>query len=269
MISKTNWMYKGLEFLVRTIKKNCPNSKKVYFSCVFQDNFQTNQDASVENKVNLRLVNVEHVEKIINKKFSIFIKKNVEFYYCPYLWSLGTPCRWFIAPKSKVCVMIDVDMICCNKIDEIFELDKKKIHGCIALDNSVLFKEYQSLKEINLLGNYYLNFGFLVVPSEFLIFIGSKLLSHYPILKKEVGYFTGQVSLAHILKNHFDKKINVLPASRYNCYDRTIKDLINIEKPIFLHLLDSKEFVYSSSLMNTNKLSNYIFNIIRNDKKFI
>lgn len=262
MIDKSSWMRKALDCLVRTIKKNCPIDKKVYFSCVFQGNKITIEDANIENKVNLKPINVEKIEKIIDESFSKSVRKNVEFYYCPYYWELGIPCRWFVEAKSETCIMIDVDMICCNSINDIFKLDKNKIHACYCLDNSILYdknKCYMSLEK------YYVNFGFLVIPSNFLIFIGSKLLKYYSIFQKKFGYLTGQVVFSYIIKKYFEEKINILPNYKYNCYDVIDDERFfcyckknNID-PIFLHLLYSKNLykLYFFCKKNLNEVLEY------------
>ena len=114
MLSNNNWMFKGLENLVQSIKINCSN--KTYFSCIFQGEKKEN-NAEITNKFGMKKIKYEEIEEITKFKNSRIVRKNVEFIYCPYFWELGLPCRWFIEPKSEICIMIDVDMLCCNNLD--------------------------------------------------------------------------------------------------------------------------------------------------------
>lgn len=260
--SNNNWMLKGLENLVRSIKINCSN--KIYFSCIFQGKKKEN-NADIKNKFGMKKIKYEEIEKITKFKNSRIVRKNVEFIYCPYLWKLGLPCRWFIKPKSEVCIMIDVDMLCCNNLDEIFNLDKNKIHGCIALDDSVIDRYKLNSVGISekILNSHYINFGFVVVPCKYLIDIGTDLFYNYPNLEKKFKYYTGQVALANSIKK-LNFPLNILSPQKYNCYDCfkledhnnkiLIQEINKIKKfkcnnkyyeePIFLHLIDNKVYLF-------------------------
>ena len=284
MLSNNNWMFKGLENLVQSIKINCSN--KTYFSCIFQGEKKEN-NAEITNKFGMKKIKYEEIEKITKFKNSRIVRENVEFIYCPYFWELGLPCRWFIKPKSEICIMIDVDMLCCNSLDEVFSLDKNKMHGCIALDNS-----YINRTELNKIGisektlnKYYINFGFVVVPSKYLIDIGTELFHSYPTLEKKFKYYTGQVALANSMKK-LNIPLNILNPQKYNCYDCFLphhnKKLINkitnengkitfeyenstSNEPIFLHLMDNRQGLYENQI-NINQTGRYALRKIKQYK---
>lgn len=135
-----------------------------------------------------------------------------------------------------MCVFIDVDMIACNDLSPLYELDKDTIHGVTAHNTTVLSDE--EWKSIRVEKENYFNFGMVVVPSKHLHEIGNKLFDVYPEMSQRFSdYYSGQISLAYITKN---MKKNVLP-QRFNWYDKLPFE--GRDKIIFLHYFKkSKEY---------------------------
>lgn len=235
MISDNPTMRKQTELLIRSIKL-FSKGKPTAFSLVIQGF----EKSSIKKPLILPKIDYKYK----------YLSSATDVYYCPYYWELGAPCRWFIEPKMDMCVLIDVDMIACNDLSSLYELDKDTIHGVTAFNTTKLRdKEWES---IGVERKNYFNFGMIVVPSKYLHEIGNKLFDVYPEMSKKFNnYYSGQISLAYIMKN---MKKNILP-QKFNWYDKLPFE--GRDKIIFLHYF-SKSKEYKKII---NDVSESVFNV--------
>lgn len=241
-------MFKWLENTVKSIKFFSHEQQEIFFTVVLQGESK-NYPHSFGFE-NLNLVNQNEIISYYSKTSS-YLMNNVEFYYCDSYWELGMPCRWFVKPRSKICCMIDVDMIACNNLSPLYSLDKEFIHGALArnarwihtkekvagggVDEKNLLKIGLSISDLE---KYYLNFGLVVVPSCFLRIVGEELFSKYRWFKQNIhNYYAGQFALAHTLKD-LDLPLNLLP-DVFNYYDKD--PVAGRESDIlFLHIMQNR-----------------------------
>lgn len=248
LISETPEMLFRTEFLIRSIKRFSKDFP-VFFSIVVNGYSDT------------------HLIKPCLSKGRVdnsYIVKNAEILRSPFKWHLPIPHRWFVEPKSEVCVFIDADMIACQKLDSLFDLDKGVFHGVEAYKNHLTLQEWRSLgieKDLR-----YFNFGMLVVPSHQLRAIGECLLE----ITKEVVeaykshyYFAAQIALAkaiHIL----NIQTNCLPKT-FNWFDLWPES--DLSQILFLHYMNNKHYIKSHNIpvgKNSyvdlaHKISNQVF----------
>lgn len=248
MISKNSIMTRGLELLIKSIIFFSRN-KNFYFSVVIQGDsleFPSNLDNIIQEikKDDLKLLNYgisNYVLKIVD-----------EFYFCSQYWRLGMPNRWLIKPKSDMCIMIDVDMLACNDLNDVYNLNRNKIHGVRARNtfiendfwNKINFSKEDILK-------YYINFGFVAVPSIYLKVIGEELFYSYKKMTKVHEYYAGQLALAFTFKK-LKFSPNIL-SKKFNFYD--LDQFPGRDNILFLHILGNKK-IYEQKIVN-NKNNDY------------
>lgn len=225
-ISDTPYMLKQAERLIKSIKF-FSKKKPTEFSIIIQG-----YDRSpIINPIPLPKI------KIPNKYLSL----NCDIHYCPYFWKLGAPCRWHINPKMDQCVFIDVDMIACNDLSPVYELDKNAIHGVTAFKTDILTdNQWDSLGISKKERLFYFNFGFIVVPSKKMKDIGDKMLKYYSWIAKEYNdYYAGQICLTYICKELGIKR-NILE-TKFNYYDKL--PIFDVNQILFLHYLSNRETI--------------------------
>lgn len=250
MISQNSLMIHGLELLVKSIKFFSGN-RDVYFSVVLQG-----EENSLPQNLNDIIFKIDNLKnkKILNYDISNYLIKNVEFYFCPYYWTLGVPCRWFIEPKLDSCVMIDVDMLACNNLDKIYCLKKNKIYGVKAKNN---FWNEAIWQKINFskcdVSNYYINFGLVVVPADYMQLIGKFLFLNYSKMMSLSKYYAGQLSLAYTFKK-LNFNVNLLP-KKFNFYDKD--KFPGRENILFLHIMNNRKIYLDKAGLN-NESNEYI-----------
>lgn len=208
------------ELLIKSIKKFSGN-KSNYFSLVLQGYDQS--------KI------IQPLPLIPTKISNRYISENAEILYCPYFWEKGTPCRWFIQPKSETCILIDVDMVACKDLSPLYNLDKNKIHGTTAFANHLNEKEWSSIDLNEKDRPFYFNHGLIIVPSKNLQIIGKQLFEIYPDMQKRFtkhAYYSGQISLTYIIKK-MQLNRNLLPKN-YNWFDSYPFQEMK-ENPFFIH----------------------------------
>jgi hypothetical protein len=257
MISENPSMIAQCDLLVKSIKFFSKNHE-IYFSIVLQGN---------ENKLPNKPNTIEKIEnkdckKLFNCNITNYLLNNCEFYFSPQFWNLGMPCRWFVKPKLKNCIMIDVDMLACNDLAPVYGL-QNQIYGVKAKKNKEIISE-NSWRSIGFsdqdIQNYYINFGFVVVPSIYLEKIGIELFENYQKMKKLHSYFAGQIALAYAIK-----KLNLpmqLLSNKFNYYD--LNEFLGREEILFLHLLENKLY-YKENI----KIENKYLKLVRQIKKEI
>jgi hypothetical protein len=243
MVSENQTMLEQCDLLVKSIRFFSKN--KTYFSIVLQGN--DTKPPLFANKIEKIDIN-KNYKNFFNCNISNYLIKKVEFYFSPQIWTLGMPCRWFVNPKSENCVMIDVDMIACNDLSPLYNLNKNVIHGVRAINKKIIKKEDWlkigfSEEDIK---NYYINFGLIVVPSIYLEKIGIELFENYNRMKKLHEYCAGQLALAYCIKK-LNIKLNLLP-SKFNYYD--LMRFPGREKIIFIHLLKNKHAYKQTEIKN-------------------
>ena len=243
MVSNEKSMLFRAELLIRSIKKFSYN-KPVVFSLVINGT----QNSEIDK--NLKLIDCTVENDYISKNSSVF--------YCPYHWKIPFPSRWLIDPKMETCIFIDADVIACNDLSQLYNLEKNKIHGVTAFDNKILSSE--KWKKIGFfeddLKNYF-NYGVVIVPSKYVSNIGKEILNNFLKIKnifKEQEYFTGQITLAYVLKK-MNLPVNILP-NKFNHVDMLLPN--KIEEIIFLHYILNKK--------NISKISDLF---IRSENKYM
>lgn len=261
MISENSWMIDSLEFLIKSIIFFSQKQKReLHFSVVLQGEMRTTCPNPFNvRKINLRKINYNNFFKI---KIPEFLLKNVDFHFSPYFWRMGMPCRWFIEPLSKKCIMIDVDMVACNDLSDVYNLEHNKVHGVLARNAQIIDEKKWS--EIGFsegdVSKYYINFGFVAVPSFLLRDIGMQIFNNYQRMTKLHSYHAGQLSLAFTLKQ-MNIPINLLN-KKFNFPDKD--EFISRKEILFLHLMKNK-----MAPINVEKKPNhdYCYNLVWQIKK--
>lgn len=236
MVSENENMIGECDLLIKSINFFSNKNTEIYFSIVLQGN-----ETKLPSKPNtIKKIETNECKKLFNCNITNYLKRKCEFYFCPQVWNLGMPCRWFVKPKSKTCIMIDVDMVACNNLDLLYSMyNSEEIHGVKARKNKEIIskKDWEKIgfseEDIN---NYYINFGLVVVPSIHLEKIGFELFENYKNMSKLHGYFAGQLALAYSIKK-LKLKLNLLP-SKFNYYD--LDEFPGREEILILHLLENK-----------------------------
>lgn len=267
MVSENTRMIEQCDLLIRSIRFFSNKDTKIYFSIVLQGNEQKLPSNPFEVK-KIEIKNANYRE-FFNCNISNYLIKNAEFYFSPQIWTLGMPCRWFVEPKSETCTMIDADILACNNLNELYDLNKNKIYGRRARKNKEIIGE-NDWKEINFseedIKNYYVNFGLVVVPSIHLKKIGLEIFKNYNKMKKLHEYFAGQLALAHAIKN-LNLEMDLLP-SKFNYYD--LDEFPGREEILFLHLMKNKDAYKKHEIENKYiQLVQEIKKEIVNSKKLI
>lgn len=244
MISETASMLYQTELLIKSIKKYSKVPQN--FSLVVQGYELSSR------KQPIPLVPI----KITNK----YINENAEVLYCPYYWRLGTPCRWFIEPKSEMCVFIDVDIIACNDLSSLEELDKNTIYGNTAYFSPLNDQEWLSLEIEKNEQQFYFNMGLIISPSKYIKIIGNELLRIYPEIENKFPdccYYAGQISLTYIVKKmKIPRKVLEEYTHWYDvCPFESMK-----KTPMFLH--------YFTNRNNNHNISSAFADTERNYAKF-
>jgi hypothetical protein len=221
MVSENKKMIAQAEVLVKTIKK-FSKGKPAEFTLIIQGSEKG------PLKIPLSLVAYEN-------GFSTYLQRNIEILYTPHYWELGAPCRWFVKPRRPMCVFIDVDVVACSDLSPMYELDNNVAHGVTAFKTHFDDQEWFSIGLTQEDRKNYFNMGMVVIPSEHIKEIGSRLFEVYPDIQNkfpEKAYYSGQISLTYILKS-MKIKSNCLP-SKFNWFDAKPYDEMK-ETPIFLH----------------------------------
>lgn len=226
-ISETSNMMFQTELLINSILYFSPPVKNLYFSII------VNGEKSGPINKNLKLTKHKLKNNFLNKHADIFASE--------YHWLVQSPARWFITPKDKKCVFMDVDMIACKNLSSFFKLKENCIYGVNAIKIPMTHNEWNKLGFFNENDfKYYFNFGMLVIPSYLMTIIGNMLIDLLPIIMskfKKYEYFATQIAFACILK-----KLNVKKQSLpifYNFVD-TNKE-VDLNKIIFLHYITNRK----------------------------
>jgi hypothetical protein len=221
MVSENKKMIFQAEILVKTIKK-FSKGKPTEFTLIIQ--------GSEKTPLRLPLSLVPY-----RNSFSPYLQRNIEILYTPHFWELGAPCRWFVEPRSPMCVFIDVDVVACSDLSSMYELDRDMVHGVTAFTAHLDDQEWSSIGLTEEDRKNYFNMGMVVVPSKNIKEIGKQLFEVYPRMQKkfpEKAYYSGQVSLSYLLKG-MKLKLNTLPA-KFNWFDARPYSELD-ETPIFFH----------------------------------
>lgn len=241
MISDTHSMLFQTELLIRSIKEFA--TQPVAFSVVVQGNDKG------KLRQPLPLVRIDHKNK--------YLSANAEILYCPYFWKLGAPCRWFIEPQMDTCVFIDVDVIACNDLTPLHELEKGVIHGVTAHMSPLGKSDWRSIGINEGEEKYYFNMGMVVVPSAHMKTIGTMLFDVYPEMSERFSdYYSGQISLNYIGKQLGITR-NALPP-RFNWYDKHPSPSSNI---LFLHYFSNRDSVKGRNIKDNNEYTKLIRSI--------
>lgn len=221
MISENPRMIFQAEILVKSIKRFSGN-KPCDFTLVIQG------DDMGPIKIPIP---IDKIDKFSNS----YLNYNAEVLYTPYYWELGSPCRFFVKPRSQTCVMIDVDVIACKDLSPIYDLDPDCIHGVTAFKRHLDDVAWSSIGMGEDDRDFYFNMGMLVIPSCHLETLGNSLIDLYPKIQRlfpQQAYFSGQISLSLAIKRMKLKK-NKLP-QEYNWFDMIPYSEMK-DTPLFLH----------------------------------
>lgn len=230
LISENANMCFQTELLMRSILYFSPHGSDTKFSVI------VNGDKSGPIKNPLKIIN--------HKLKNSFINKHAEVLSCEYHWLVPAPSRWFINPRCKSCVFIDVDMIACRNLFPLYNLKKNFIYGVNSIKIPMNQKEWERLGFFSKSDfKYYFNFGMLVVPSYLMLKIGNMLMTILPVILqkfKKYEYFAAQIALACVLKKLKIKKI-VLPRN-FNYVDTPNHDDDNFDDILFLHYVHNRKY---------------------------
>ena len=233
MISDRPDMIFRVEFLIRSIKRFCP--QPAVFSVVVNGERQSPLGTSLSLS-----------KGRINNKY---ISDNAEVIHCPYHWSIPAPSRWFVEPKMDNCVFIDADIMACQDLSPLYNLDKEVFHGVTAFRQTMTDDEWSYIGMNHQELVHYFNFGLLVVPSRLMRDIGNRMLRNVPMIMnvfRKHQYFAGQIALAYTLKE-IGVKRNALD-QKFNWYDM-LPPPPDMQDILLLHYIINKSSVESWAKM--------------------
>lgn len=227
-------------FLVETLVRSLVKFGKLDF---FADLVVLNADKLI------RIDEFKYISRYCDVSYSI---KRHEDHYPP---------RWFIKPKSDVCVFLDFDILICSSIKPLVDICVKEEKFCAvpAIKSSIGLEEWHRLFALcnvkfphkmiktqdGSISPYYVNYGMLAMPAKFVNSIKEVILKNVEIVKRFTSqpYFIGQISLAISLAQT-DTPTLILP-KRFN-YTDNLDD--NVEKEeldniVFYHMLELKKYI--------------------------
>jgi hypothetical protein len=198
-----------------------------------------------------------------NQKIDIKVSDKIEVLYSETNYWNHPPERWFVKPKSDICMFLDFDILNLNDINPLLYLCKRKnsLCGVLAYNFNVEYKLIKSVfdqcgvifspkkktwRDNNLIPSYY-NYGVLCMPSEIMLKISNVIYKNVNIvnniafrendnyLKRHGGQIALSISIEELNIKTFD-----LPL-RYN-FPNTFYDLeenypLEKEKIVFKHFL--------------------------------
>jgi len=224
-------------------------------------------------KHNIKLARTRINNSFIDKRASVF------FSDCHY--KFHPPVRWFVKPQSELCIFVDSDVLVCSEI----KLPDPNIFSSVIAHQShysmanwkKIFERFDVpfpgvLYQSNFYRQvcpYYVNFGLLIVPAEYVDQIGmylkNNMLDIMNFLSKirSKNFFSPQVALTLALERLSIPKQD-LPL-RYNypdvpTYDKRCPE--ELENMMFYHYLILKEKFSSRDAIDNflnqhHRISNY------------
>jgi hypothetical protein len=206
------------------------------------------------------------------------IKKYCKVSYSKEKYEDHYPSRWFIEPKSDVCIFLDFDILICSGVKPIVDICLKRDAFCAvpAVNHIPLNEWYRLFNLCNVKfpdkmiktkdGNvspYYVNYGVLAMPSKFVKPIRQVILNNVEIVKRFTSqpYFIGQISLAISLAQA-NIPTFVLP-ERFNYID-FIASKEEFDNVVFYHMLELKSIKYindTKKLACNGKIKELLFSI--------
>ena len=199
---------------------------------------------------------------------------DIDIIFSPITYSEHPPVRWFIEPKSDLCVFVDSDVLLCSiNQEEIKNIKQFDISGMIAHNNPAGIQDWNEIFETFGISNrslnylttddkqpcpYYVNYGVLFVNSRSIPIIRERLKENLLKLNRSRfrdNHFVGQIALAITLadiqlnKNCLSIRHNY---SDFPNYDHLDNERNNIR---FFHYLTTKHTFASLANMSQYRVT--------------
>jgi hypothetical protein len=178
-----------------------------------------------------------------------FLKNHSEFCFCPSHYSLHPPCRWFVEPKSDICVLIDADILCCSSLLELETFSLDRVRGVTAFSNPISEENWKKIGNWSSIDrSLYFNYGLIIVPSQFLKPIGLCLRELISEVDSKIPYdvsrYAGQIALT-LAMSSLGIPREAIPF-RFNFYD-----CLEVKQ----HIEEFRELVFYHYFSNQNSVT--------------